>query len=77
MGAFQRHFVEFFGFEQHVGAVGRLIAFDPILLGNLFPGFGVYLPIPYAVTCLTIDDIEADSVPGRGSLNHSDAAGDQ
>ena len=77
VGAFQRHFVEFLGFQQHIGAVGHLITLDPVLLGNIFPGFGVNLPVAYTVTGLAINDVEADPFPGRGGLNQADAAGDQ
>ena len=77
MGAFQRHLVEFLGFQQHIGAVGRLKTLDPVFLGNIFPGFGVDLPVSYAITGLAIDDVEADPFPGRGGLNQADAAGDQ
>ena len=55
----------------------RIKGFNAARLGNIFPGFGVYLPVPYAVTGPTIDDIKAGSLPVRGSLNQSDAAGDQ
>jgi hypothetical protein len=62
MGALQRYLVEFLRLQQHVGTIGRFIAFNPVFLRNFFPGFSVYLLKTYAISGIPIDEVEADSL---------------
>jgi hypothetical protein len=62
VSALQRYLVQFLRFQQHLGTIGRFIALNPVVLGNFFPGFGVYLLKTYAIAGIPIDDVEADSL---------------